>query len=209
MVPYLKLLHLMLWLNKFLSQYGFEFDRRWIWITTMEHGTKKCSAMSATLTWTTIPMGPVLLTTYIVRNQSAVWANWVTAYELHINVRNPKRWKNCINTKNNAVAGDRTRVTRVTGGNTHHYTTTTLLIVASSSPYIATCLQGVSGDIEDCMMKIQEMEDEGRNFRMWCKAVPNHTMSMFFGVRWRNFVILLRQQENFEISNLKLNILNL
>jgi hypothetical protein len=24
-----------------------------------------------------------------------------------------------------AVAGDRTRVTRVTGGNTHHYTTTT------------------------------------------------------------------------------------
>ena len=27
----------------------------------------------------------------------------------------------------NAVAGDRTRVTRVTGGNTHHYTTTTCL----------------------------------------------------------------------------------
>ena len=27
-----------------------------------------------------------------------------------------------------AVAGDRTRVTRVTGGNTYHYTTTTLLI---------------------------------------------------------------------------------
>ena len=27
-----------------------------------------------------------------------------------------------------AVAGDRTRVTRVTGGNTHHYTTTTLLV---------------------------------------------------------------------------------
>ena len=27
-----------------------------------------------------------------------------------------------------AVAGDRTRVTRVTGGNTHHYTTTTWLI---------------------------------------------------------------------------------
>ncbi|KAK8682674.1 hypothetical protein V6N13_055055 [Hibiscus sabdariffa] len=27
----------------------------------------------------------------------------------------------------NAVAGDRTRVTRVTGGNTHHYTTTTLM----------------------------------------------------------------------------------
>ena len=26
-----------------------------------------------------------------------------------------------------AVAGDRTRVTRVTGGNTHHYTTTTSL----------------------------------------------------------------------------------
>ena len=26
-----------------------------------------------------------------------------------------------------AVAGDRTRVTRVTGGNTHHYTTTTHL----------------------------------------------------------------------------------
>jgi hypothetical protein len=26
-----------------------------------------------------------------------------------------------------AVAGDRTRVTRVTGGNTHHYTTTTWL----------------------------------------------------------------------------------
>ncbi|WZY78782.1 hypothetical protein YC2023_025166 [Brassica napus] len=28
--------------------------------------------------------------------------------------------------KTNAVAGDRTRVTRVTGGNTYHYTTTTL-----------------------------------------------------------------------------------
>ena len=27
--------------------------------------------------------------------------------------------------KNIAVAGDRTRVTRVTGGNTYHYTTTT------------------------------------------------------------------------------------
>ena len=27
-----------------------------------------------------------------------------------------------------AVAGDRTRVTRVTGGNTNHYTTTTLLL---------------------------------------------------------------------------------
>jgi hypothetical protein len=27
----------------------------------------------------------------------------------------------------NAVAGDRTRVTRVTGGNTYHYTTTTSL----------------------------------------------------------------------------------
>ena len=26
-----------------------------------------------------------------------------------------------------AVAGDRTRVTRVTGGNTYHYTTTTLM----------------------------------------------------------------------------------
>ncbi|OMO91366.1 hypothetical protein CCACVL1_07133 [Corchorus capsularis] len=26
--------------------------------------------------------------------------------------------------QNFAVAGDRTRVTRVTGGNTHHYTTT-------------------------------------------------------------------------------------
>ena len=26
----------------------------------------------------------------------------------------------------NAVAGDRTRVARVTGGNTHHYTTTTV-----------------------------------------------------------------------------------
>ena len=35
-----------------------------------------------------------------------------------------RTWQN----KNNAVAGDRTRVTRVTGGNTHHYTTTTLLI---------------------------------------------------------------------------------
>ena len=32
-----------------------------------------------------------------------------------------------IKTKS-AVAGDRTRVTRVTGGNTYHYTTTTLLI---------------------------------------------------------------------------------
>ena len=30
--------------------------------------------------------------------------------------------------KQNAVAGDRTRVARVTGGNTHHYTTTTLLL---------------------------------------------------------------------------------
>ena len=30
-----------------------------------------------------------------------------------------------------AVAGDRTRVARVTGGNTHHYTTTTWLIVVS------------------------------------------------------------------------------
>ena len=29
----------------------------------------------------------------------------------------------------NAVAGDRTRVTRVTGGNTYHYTTTTLLML--------------------------------------------------------------------------------
>jgi hypothetical protein len=27
-----------------------------------------------------------------------------------------------------AVAGDRTRVARVTGGNTHHYTTTTLVV---------------------------------------------------------------------------------
>ena len=32
-----------------------------------------------------------------------------------------------VNKKFNAVAGDRTRVTRVTGGNTYHYTTTTLL----------------------------------------------------------------------------------
>ena len=32
----------------------------------------------------------------------------------------------------NAAAGDRTRVTRVTGGNTHHYTTTTLDI---ENPY--------------------------------------------------------------------------
>ena len=30
------------------------------------------------------------------------------------------------NESNGVVAGDRTRVTRVTGGNTHHYTTTTL-----------------------------------------------------------------------------------
>lgn len=30
-------------------------------------------------------------------------------------------------TKKYAVAGDRTRVVRVTGGNTYHYTTTTLL----------------------------------------------------------------------------------
>ncbi|CAN7052971.1 unnamed protein product [Brassica rapa subsp. trilocularis] len=30
--------------------------------------------------------------------------------------------------RNNAVAGDRTRVTRVTGGNTYHYTTTTWLL---------------------------------------------------------------------------------
>jgi hypothetical protein len=37
---------------------------------------------------------------------------------------NAKRKKK---TKKNAVAGDRTRVTRVTGGNTHHYTTTTWL----------------------------------------------------------------------------------
>ena len=27
-----------------------------------------------------------------------------------------------------AVAGDQTRVTRVTGGNTYHYTTTTLMV---------------------------------------------------------------------------------
>ena len=33
--------------------------------------------------------------------------------------------------KENAVAGDRTRVTRVTGGNTHHYTTTTCCYVLS------------------------------------------------------------------------------
>ena len=36
--------------------------------------------------------------------------------------------KNCVakqNYKKFAVAGDRTRVTRVTGGNTYHYTTTT------------------------------------------------------------------------------------
>jgi hypothetical protein len=33
------------------------------------------------------------------------------------------------NTEKNAVAGDRTRVTRVTGGNTHHYTTTTSMPV--------------------------------------------------------------------------------
>ena len=32
------------------------------------------------------------------------------------------------NYKKYAVAGDRTRVTRVTGGNTYHYTTTTLLV---------------------------------------------------------------------------------
>ena len=31
------------------------------------------------------------------------------------------------NNKTVAVAGDRTRVARVTGGNTHHYTTTTKL----------------------------------------------------------------------------------
>jgi hypothetical protein len=31
-----------------------------------------------------------------------------------------------------AVARDRTRVTRVTGGNTHHYTTTTVLLTVFS-----------------------------------------------------------------------------
>lgn len=35
----------------------------------------------------------------------------------------------------NAVAGDRTRVTRVTGGNTRHYTTTTLLYGITSFLY--------------------------------------------------------------------------
>jgi hypothetical protein len=32
--------------------------------------------------------------------------------------------------KGSAAAGDRTRVTRVTGGNTHHYTTTTFMTTA-------------------------------------------------------------------------------
>lgn len=38
---------------------------------------------------------------------------------------------------NNAVAGDRTRVVRVTGGNTHHYTTTTLLVKAVRLIYLS------------------------------------------------------------------------
>ena len=37
--------------------------------------------------------------------------------------------------KENAVAGDRTRVTRVTGGNTHHYTTTPDLFVGRNLIY--------------------------------------------------------------------------
>ena len=34
-----------------------------------------------------------------------------------------------VKRKGHAVAGDRTRVTRVTGGNTNHYTTTTLFLL--------------------------------------------------------------------------------
>ena len=38
---------------------------------------------------------------------------------------NPKSRQKRKKKNKYAVAGDRTRVTRVTGGNTHHYTTTT------------------------------------------------------------------------------------
>ena len=41
----------------------------------------------------------------------------------------------------NAVAGDRTRVTRVTGGNTYHYTTTTYVCTLSYTfKYSFMCL---------------------------------------------------------------------
>ena len=40
--------------------------------------------------------------------------------------------------KENAVAGDRTRVTRVTGGNTHHYTTTTCLCLVVIEGFFIT-----------------------------------------------------------------------
>ena len=42
--------------------------------------------------------------------------------------------------KNIAVAGDRTRVTRVTGGNTHHYTTTTCLYICRLNIFFDTII---------------------------------------------------------------------
>jgi len=37
------------------------------------------------------------------------------------------------------------------------------------------------------------MENEGRNFHMWCKEMPNHTISMFFCVRWSNFINFVKK----------------
>ena len=49
---------------------------------------------------------------------------------------------------NSAVAGDRTRVARVTGGNTHHYTTTTSLMFKKSWLYFIRWITHVSGHYE-------------------------------------------------------------
>ena len=49
-----------------------------------------------------------------------------------------------------AVAGDRTRVTRVTGGNTYHYTTTTLLI---SNRRVQFCMTLSTHEKENILLK--------------------------------------------------------
>jgi len=44
-------------------------------------------------------------------------------------VQSASQVKESFGKMKSAVAGDRTRVTRVTGGNTYHYTTTTLMLM--------------------------------------------------------------------------------
>ena len=66
-----------------------------------------------------------------------VTADWVLFIAILLEEELPSRKEQHLegfsseNKNKNAVAGERTRVTRVTGGNTHHYTTTTLLIFVS------------------------------------------------------------------------------